>query len=49
MEAEDIDLINAHATSTLIGDQAEYIAVRNIFGDYGDKVAVQSTKSMIAI
>ena len=47
MEPDEIDLINAHATSTPIGDQAEYIAVRTIFGDYGNKVAVQSTKSMI--
>jgi 3-oxoacyl-[acyl-carrier-protein] synthase I len=40
----DIDYINAHATSTLVGDQNEAMAIDHIFGRY--KTAVSSTKSM---
>jgi 3-oxoacyl-[acyl-carrier-protein] synthase-1 len=40
----EIDYINAHATSTPIGDQNEALAIDNIFGRY--KTAVSSTKSM---
>ncbi len=43
---ESVDLINAHATSTPLGDPAEYRAARIVFGDYADEVAVHSTKSM---
>lgn len=42
----DIDTINMHATSTPIGDAAECFAVRAVFGDVADRIAITSTKSM---
>jgi 3-oxoacyl-[acyl-carrier-protein] synthase II len=46
LNPEDIDLINAHATSTPVGDRAESRAIRQAFGDYSTRVLVHSTKSM---
>ena len=43
---EDVDYINAHGTSTPIGDACETKAVKRAFGESAHKVAVSSTKSM---
>ena len=43
----DIDLINAHATSTSLGDLAEAKAIHAIFGKYLDDILIHSTKSML--
>jgi len=46
LNAEDIDYVNAHGTSTPAGDVAETNAVKNALGSYATEVAVSSTKSM---
>ena len=47
LRPEDIDYINAHGTSTVVGDRQETKAVKKAFGDHAYSVAVSSTKSMI--
>lgn len=44
LEPEDIGYVNAHATSTPVGDAIESIAIRNVFKTHTDKVKVSSTK-----
>ena len=46
-KAEDVDLINAHGTSTPLNDKMEAKAIRSVFGEATGKVMVNSTKSMI--
>ena len=46
INAEEVDYINAHGTSTPAGDLAETNAVKKAFGDHAYKVPVSSTKSM---
>jgi 3-oxoacyl-[acyl-carrier-protein] synthase II len=46
LNANDVDYINAHGTSTPLGDLAETLAVKAALGDHARKTAVNSTKSM---
>jgi 3-oxoacyl-[acyl-carrier-protein] synthase II len=46
LNPDDVQYVNAHATSTELGDRAETLAIRRAFGAAADKLAVSSTKSM---
>lgn len=46
LQPTDIQYINAHGTSTPVGDKTETIAVKRVFADHAYKLAVSSTKSM---
>ncbi|TVT34485.1 beta-ketoacyl-ACP synthase II [Marinobacter vinifirmus] len=46
LKPEEVDYINAHGTSTLVGDVAEVAAVKSVFGGHAQKLAMSSTKSM---
>ena len=47
INADQVDYINAHGTSTPLGDKAETIAVKKVFGDHAYKVSISSTKSQV--
>lgn len=47
MESDSIDYINAHATSTPLGDTVETRAIKNLFGARAADIAISATKSMV--
>ncbi len=46
IKPSEVDYINAHATATPLGDKAETLAIKSVFGGHAAKVAISSTKSM---
>jgi 3-oxoacyl-[acyl-carrier-protein] synthase II len=46
LRPEDVDYLNAHATSTGAGDVAETNAIKRVFGEHAPKLPVSATKSM---
>ncbi|MDP6388528.1 MAG: beta-ketoacyl-ACP synthase II [Alphaproteobacteria bacterium] len=47
LDPQDVDYINAHGTSTPLGDEIELNAVKRLFGDHSNKLSMSSTKSSI--
>jgi len=46
VDAGDVDYLNAHGTATLVGDEAETVAIRRAFGSHAQEVAISSTKAL---
>ena len=46
INAQDVDYVNAHGTSTPVGDLNEFNAMKACFGEHASKISVSSTKSM---
>jgi 3-oxoacyl-[acyl-carrier-protein] synthase II len=46
IEPSEVQYVNAHGTSTGLGDRAETLAIKQAFGEHAKKLAVSSTKSM---
>ncbi|MGO4374150.1 beta-ketoacyl-ACP synthase II [Paenibacillus sp. MCAF20] len=46
IKPEEVDVINAHATSTEIGDKSETVAIKRLFGEYAKHVPITAGKSM---
>ena len=46
LNPQDVDYVNAHGTSTPLGDKNETEAIKLAFGDYANKLVISSTKSM---
>lgn len=47
IKKERVNYINAHATSTLAGDEAEAVAIKNTFKEHSSKIKINATKSMV--
>ncbi len=46
LKPEDVDYINVHGTSTPLGDIAEPLAIKKVFGEHAYKLSISSSKSM---